>query len=551
MFNHFYSRYGLALTMLNNKLETHEKVDSEMLIRELEIGQNHFRFEPLPFEVENDKVKFQYLKKEFFEKNPKSIGEQGEFWEETEKNSVEISYFLSPTIITSNKGAENAWKGVARLIKDLGKNKNIRITNAEAKMSLLPISGKISNGKQSQSNSRSSLFEIACSAITTFTDEKPAMLFGNKAEPVCILPDLELLDLQKFISLFKEMKKKETENLLLGKVKVKETRKKDKNIISFHRPKICNGNFPYSPRQSILGSAGLLGAIGRWAKRANLSKEGTEVLESLKNRPMYIVKYGDASSVMYGEWVIDLAKSDNLCDVVDAFERVEILSEERRDYSSPKFQTFFLFASRFLQFFDEKSLQDFLSIRAEYPKEIEKLFNTFFEKIMKKDEKLVQSARALGAWLNRTAYFAAKNEAEARKKANFFLADARDANSKNEAEALKKDDSDTLRKLKAKLKAKFLAEMESSVFSAKSHHALIAQVITRAGRLSFSDAPPGATLFINEIAAETLELDEAKNLIVAYSRIRSTNESKATLQTEEESPEVEIEDTEENNDETE
>lgn len=528
MFNHFYSRYGLALTMVNNKLEKPEEVTPEMLVRELEDGLNHFRLEPLPLEVKEGKVKFQYLNKSFFE-NSQNIGSQGKLLKELGGNSIEISYFLSPTIITSNKGAKNAWQGVSETIKSLEKTKDVRQTNAEAKMSVMPISGKINNGKQSQSNSKSSLFEISCAAITTFTKEKPAMLVGN-AEPICILPDLELKDLQKFIAIFKAMLKSETENLMLGKVK--EYKKGASKQIAFNRPKICNGNFPYAPRQSLLGSAGLLGAIGRWAKRANFSKEGNEVLESLKNRPMYIVKYGDASTVMYGEWVIDLAKNDNLCDVIDALERVEILSEERRDYSSPKFQTFLLFASRFLQFFDEKSLQDFLYTRAEYPKEIEKLFNTFFEKIMKKDEKLVQSARALGAWLNWTAYYAAKEEAKAREKNNT---------------ARQKNDAETIRKLNAK----FLAEMESTVFSAKSHDALLAQVITRAGRLSFTSAPSEAIPFIDEVAAEKIELNEAKNLIVAYSRIRTTNKETITSQMEDETSEMPNEETEESNDETE
>lgn len=525
MFKHFYSRYGLALTMLNNNLETSaDKVTSEMLVRELENGQEHFRLKPLPHEIKDGKVKFQYLGKSFLESNPKNIVSQGKFTEESKEGKVEISYYLSPTIITSNKGAKNAWQGVSEIIRSLeNTKKNIALVDAEAKMSVMPISGKINNGRQSQSNPRSSLFEIACAGITTFTDEKPAMLVGN-AEPVCILPDLELKDLQRFIWIFKQMLKSETENLMLGKVK----EDKKGNSISFNRPKICNGNFPFAPRQPLLGSAGLLGAIGRWARRANLSKEGSEVLESLKSRPIYIVKYGDASTVMYDEWVIELAKNDNLCDVIDSLERVEILSDERQDYTSQKFQTFLLFASRFLQLFDEKSFQDFLATRAQYPKEIEKLFNTFFEKIMKKDEKLVRSARALGAWLNRVAYLAAKEEAKEREKR-------------------KESGKDTLEKLNAK----FLAEMESTVYSAKSHDALIAQVITRAGRLSFTNAPAEAIPFIDEIAAEKIELSEAKNLIVAYSRIKTTSKESSNSEPEEQQQTMEGDEDNEPNDETE
>lgn len=533
MFKHFYSRYGLALTMLNNNLETPDKVTSEMLVRELENGQEHFRLKPLLHEIKDGKVKFQYVGKSFLENNPKNIGSQGKFTEKLKEDLVEISYFLAPTVITSNKGAKNAWQGVSEIIESLKKTKkNIALVDAEAKMSVMPISGKINNGRQSQSNPRSSLFEVACAGITTFTDEKPAMLVGN-AEPVCILPDLELRDLQRFIWIFKQMLKSQTNNLMLGKVKETKKDKENSKQISFNRPKICNGNFPFAPRQPLLGSAGLLGAIGRWARRANLSKEGSEVLESLKNRPIYIVKYGDASTVMYDEWVIELAKKDNLCDVIDSLERVEILSEEKQDYTSQKFQTFLLFASRFLQLFDEKSFQDFLATRAQYPKEIEKLFNTFFEKIMKKDEKLVRAARALGAWLNRVAYLAAKEEAKERAKAR--------------EERREKSDSDTL----AKLNAKFLAEMESTVYSAKSHDALIAQVITRAGRLSFTNAPAEAIPFIDEIAAEKIELSEAKNLIVAYSRIKTTSKESSTSEPDEQQQTMEGDEDNKPNDETE
>lgn len=109
MFKHFYSRYGLALTMLNNNLETSaDKVTSEMLVRELENGQEHFRLKPLPHEIKDGKVKFQYLGKSFLESNPKNIVSQGKFTEKSKEGKVEISYYLSPTIITSNKGAKNA-----------------------------------------------------------------------------------------------------------------------------------------------------------------------------------------------------------------------------------------------------------------------------------------------------------------------------------------------------------------------------------------------------------------------------------------------------------
>lgn len=67
-----------------------------------------------------------------------------------------------------------------------------------------------------------------------------------------------------------------------------------------------------------------------------------------------------------------------------------------------------------------------------------------------------------------------------------------------------------------KTKAKFLVELESSAFAAKSGDALVAQVITRAGRLSGSDAPSEASLFMEQAISGELELSKAKNLLISF-----------------------------------
>lgn len=500
MVNHFYGRYGLALTMLKNKLNSPDEVTAEMLISEIENGQNYFRLEPLPFNLENEFVKFQYMSKSILNQTPERIGRQGESKIQFGNDiSATVSNYLSPTIISPDKAVGKAWIAVENVIDELKNSELSKRINGT--MSLIPLAGKFNNGNNSQSYPKSSVIEIACCAITTFTPDKPALLpklTTGKTEPACIIPDLELNDLKRFIQLFRQMSESGTKNLLTGKVKI--NKKKAESLYSFQRPKICSGNFPYAPRQSALGSIGLLGAMGRWAKEANYWDDGKRVLDSLKSRPIYIVEYGDAKSISYGHWIVELAKENFLCDIIDAIQYSHILSEEKRDRSSPKYQLFFLFASRFFQLFEQKSFQDFLSIRAEYPQELEKLFNTYFVNAMQKDETIVQSARALGQWLNNTAYWAARKEAENRDQ---------------------QGDKEMIRKLKAK----FLAEMESTVFAAKSLDGLLAQVVTRAGRLSQSDAPNAATLFFDAVAAGTLTLEESKNLIVAYSRLRSSTEN--------------------------
>ena len=108
------------------------------------------------------------------------------------------------------------------------------------------------------------------------------------------------------------------------------------------------------------------------------------------------------------------------------------------------------------------------------------------------DKEIVTSAKKLGNWLNSVAYSSAKKEVGTSNWDNLI-----------------------------KAKAKVLVELESSVFSAKSGDALIAYTITRAGRLSGFDAPTEASLFMEKAASGELPLEQAKNLLIAFSRLKS------------------------------
>ena len=88
-------------------------------------------------------------------------------------------------------------------------------------------------------------------------------------------------------------------------------------------------------------------------------------------------------------------------------------------------------------------------------------------------------------------------------------------------------------------KAKFLVELESTAFSAKTPDALIAQVITRAGRLSNLDAPPETKEYLEATFNGTISLEQAQNLITAFSRLRN-NYEKADAPTNTELPSSEI-----------
>ena len=118
------------------------------------------------------------------------------------------------------------------------------------------------------------------------------------------------------------------------------------------------------------------------------------------------------------------------------------------------------------------------------------------------DPTIVSSARALGKWLNKVAYFTAKKEIEVKEGTSNYWEDLR------------------------KVKSKALIEFESSTFSAKSGDALIAQAVTRAGRLSGLDAPEAAALFMEKTASGELPLENAKNLLIAFSRLINNVEKK-------------------------
>ena len=161
-----------------------------------------------------------------------------------------------------------------------------------------------------------------------------------------------------------------------------------------------------------------------------------------------------------------------------------------------EYQKFDLFASRFLQFFNKPSFADFLSFRAEYPQELYTLLKSYFIHMENIPVEVVLSAKYLGHWLNWVAYKAAEKE--------------------------KIVDKANEKELRRAIKAKVLVELESSIFSSKSADALIAHTLTRAGRLSATDAPAEASLFIEKVACGELTLDQAKNLLIAFSRLKPT-----------------------------
>ena len=462
--------------MEEHGLQTEQDITFKEIKEELEKGLNAFSVKPTGDYHGQAKVQYDFTK---------------------EKNDAKKYIFLAPNTIASEMKASNLYNAVYKTCSE----ENVDLLKAyKISQSEVPTSGEFNNFSDSGNIGRgkpsATVFDQCLALITSTTALKPCLQYKSGAGKIsmdntCLLPDLDITDLQKFIKLFKRIRiQKLDSSLMVGKVKCE----KGKTLRYIpKRPNIFNGNFPNAPHSSALGSIALLGAIGEMTKEKDVSELANKVLESLKDCNFYAIKYGDASVFSFSHSIIRLAERGKLRRIVDSLYYVELYKEGRRSTSNAfEYQKFDLFASRFLQIFNRPAFKDFLAFRAEYPHDIELLLNTYFCDMEKIDKEIVTSAKKLGNWLNSVAYSSAKKEVGTSNWDNLI-----------------------------KAKAKVLVELESSVFSAKSGDALIAYTITRAGRLSGFDAPTEASLFMEKAASGELPLEQAKNLLIAFSRLKS------------------------------
>ena len=480
MTTHVYLKYAIALLMEEYGLQTEQEITFKEIKEELEKGLNTFSVKPIGDYCGQTKVQYGFTK---------------------EKNDAKKYIFLAPNTITSEMKASNLYNAVCETCSE----ENINLLRAhDITQSEVPISGEFNRftdkGTFQRGKSKATVFDQCLALITSTTALKPCLQYKSGARKIsmdntCLIPDLEISDLQNFIRLFKRIRIQKLDNsLMVGKVKCD----KGKTLKYIpQRPNIFNGNFPNAPHSSALGSVALLGSIGEMTKEKDVSELAKKVLESLKDCNFYAIKYGDASVFSFNHSIIRLAERGKLRRIVDSLYYVVLYKEGRRSTNNAfEYQKFDLFASRFLQKFNRPTFKDFLAFRAEYPYDIELLLNTYFCDMEKIDKEIVTSAKELGKWLNNVAYRSAQQEV---------------------ATSPGWDDL-------IKAKAKVLVELESSIFSAKSGDALVAHTITRAGRLSGLDAPAAASLFMEEAASGELPLEQAKNLLIAFSRLKSQKE---------------------------
>ncbi len=481
MVTHAYLKYAMALLMEENNLLKEGDVTFVHIKREINNGLNAFSVEPRENYIGKSEVKFYFVNKQ--NKAPQFI-------------------FLSPNAIATEMNAGNLYKAankISEIDSNLVLEKKDKVTQSQiptvGEFCSFSDTGNIGRGKPEASN-----LDICLGLITSTTPLKPCLQYMSGSngkittDNVCLIPDLDIPNLIDFIKLFKRLRIQRLSDLMVGKVEIIKGKKSD--TYKPKRPKLFNGNFPNAPRSSALGAIALLGAIGEMVKEQDVSKLALRVLESFKEHNFYAFKYGDAKVFNFNHHIINLAEKSHLRSVIDSLYYVTLYNQGMRRVDNIEYQKFDLFASRFLQLFNKPAFKDFLVFRAEYPSELEILLKTYFIHMEHINQEIVQSAKELGRWLNSVAYQVSKTEI--------------------------KDNSKQDKEDQRKAKAKVLVELESSIFASKSADALIAHTIARAGRLSATDAPAEASLFMEKVVSGEVSLEQAKNLLIAFSRLKST-----------------------------
>lgn len=486
-FDHPYPRYGLAAVLYHADIRT---VSSETIPGKEELAELSAKFigdslhkyrlhtQDKPIDDADTKLRFRYLKADELS-TKKSAGQKAENY-----------YYLAPHIATGDSSANRLIGEANEMIKKLFKGKELDKT-IELKRSFSPFITKINAGTKSLSNPKTTLLQAAFTMSATLTYYKPTAWINKNSANQVIIPDLPLNDLLLFIDLFVKMSSMET-----GNPKVRELKAGNIN----YRPPLFNGNYPNAPKTPVFGPVGLAGAMGVWAKKANVLDQMDEVLDNLVKNPIYLVSY-EASlfkQIHLGHHVARLAKEQNLPKAINGLYYADFYNPEHNKRDNPTRLLFLDMASRFLQLYSKSAFKDFLAFRLQYPHSFTPILEDYFMNKENISKEIIESARIYGSYLNYVAYKIGKHEAENKETGREV----------NEA------------------KARVLAQLESTAMSCKSSTALFAQLNVQAGRMSNIDVPEGASSFMEATNTGNISLDTAQQLILAYMRLRSDKSDK-------------------------
>lgn len=503
-FDHPYPRYGLAVTLVEQgkandwrSLLDDPKELIQMAESVVETSLSRFRVHTHDDLDEDRTLRYRYLSNDELE---------------TGGQKAEDGYLIAPHIMTVDAQGYNSIKKARSYLATLKAGADPS-DSAELKRSVTPFAAKLNEGVKSLSDPRSTQLEATFSLVATLTPRKPAAQvdFINQAT----IPDLDLEGMIRFVQLFRDMQNTEQEGGLTLE------RPEDSNR---KRPPLFDGNYPDAPRSAAFGPVGLVGALGQWGKRADIlaetQKAVAETLEQMAGQPVYLVSYD--SSLMRQEYIghhaARLAREHNLPKVLDSLYRARFHNEADNKPDSNNRKNFFRTASRFLQLYTKPAFRDFLAFRVQYDRIFEPIITDFIMSEYQIDRDIVQSARAYGAYLNLVAFLIGKEEVE--------------ENEEQEGGGTGRDLYEA--------KARALAQLESTALSARRPSALFAQLNVMAGRQANRDVPPEAERFIEAVNTGEIEFDEAKDLVLAYMRLRSDGDAGGS---DEDTPDVETDET--------
>lgn len=421
---------------------------------------------------------------------------------ETSGQKAEDGYYIAPHVVIDDRNPRYLIREARSTLDELQDEEEVNPqASVKMKRSFAPFTSKLNQGTKTLSEPKSTKLEAVFSLVAALTPLKPAAQvdFTNQV----MIPDLDLEGIVQFVRLFRSMKDKETGEFLTLNRPGDSNRK---------RPPLFDGNYPDAPGSSAFGPVGLMGAMGQWAERAGRLDEARPVLEKMSGNPVYLVSYdgGLMRQEFVGHHVARLAEEHDLPAVIASLYRARFYNDEDNRPDSSNRQTFFRMAGRFLQLYTRPAFRDFLAFRVQYDRVFFPILTDYFMSELDIDVDIVRSARAYGAYLNDVAYQIARQEVE-----------------ENEQQ----EEGGTGRNL-YEAKARALAQLESTALSARRPTALFAQLNVDAGRQSNRDVPEAAERFLEATNAGEIDFDVAKDLVLAYMRLRSDNGSNGHSQSE-------------------
>jgi hypothetical protein len=341
-----------------------------------------------------------------------------------------------------------------------------------------PPATKLSVGKASASNvKKTRLFALACT-VTTLTPLKAARRTGG-SDRGAVIPDLPLAELISYLDLYVDLQPS------LPAPTRAATSDDGKPYLLQNR-----GTFPDPPPGWTFGTLGVVAGIGSWARKNGFFEDAEPVLEALATRRAYVIDTtGDNRVESAGSHVVSLAREGVLHDT---------LSNAWKITSDANEEDIQRLLRRWLLHFNESYFKDFLALRAIYPPSFSPLIDAYF--MQDYEEDLIASARVAAQHINTQAYHAADGSTQEAKREN---------------------------------KQTILSGLESMLYDCSDGPELIARISAQVGRLTGSDFPPEARAFFDRTTAGDLSLEEARNLLVAYMRLRepSTGEEAGGAET--------------------